>query len=199
VALGSSAIGAAGSTYTITADFGNTLSVAATAWKDDVKHRLYSGYGGAPLVLAGSRADSITRSEPGMPILIYIGVGVRVTVTMTVRKGSINLASIGSFGASAAAGAVDGSISMESTGLVNPAISDLMFTSRRLDSTTVDSALHVLDRIKDLEKDPATGIIPHALGFNSTAMTQEYVDQFRAFLIAWPPPAAFVMATPRFF
>jgi hypothetical protein len=198
ITLGSAAIGAAGNTYTITADYGNTLTVTATAWKDDARHRLYSGYGGAPLVAAGSRADSITRSEPGMPMLIYVGVGVRVTVTMTVRSGSVNLADIRSLGASAAAGTVGGSISIESTGLVNPVIGNLMFTSRRLDSTTVDSALHVLDRIRNLESDPATGLVPHALGFNSTALPQVYVDQFRAFLIAFPPPSAIVMAVPSF-
>lgn len=190
VSVGSvGSVGAQGNTYTVTMDYisvdtkpmptyvtvDNSASSAAidkgagsiqqkttyTIVKDPIS-TVWSSYDPSTSRAFTPPADSRLIDFP-----VYVGVGLRLTANITVRKGTLNLTSLGAISASVSAGDSSGSLTVEVIGISGPKISNLFPFVTDLNQTTIQNALVALGSIKAVLYDSTTNVVPRVVGFEN--------------------------------
>lgn len=121
-------------------------------------------------------------------IPVYFGVGLRLTASITVRKGNVNLSSLGSIAANAEAGNLTGSLIVQTLGITGRSISTSLPLPSELNQTTVQNAILALGSIKAILYDKEnTTVTPRVVGiYNPIGGGQPVVNGIISLLASEP-------------
>ena len=95
---------------------------------------------------------------------MYVGVGLRLIASVTVRKGSVNLSSLGVLAADAQAGKVTGTLVVQTLGITGKSVSTSLPLPSDLNQTTIQNAIVSLGSIKAILYDKNTDVDPRVVG-----------------------------------
>jgi len=129
-------------------------------------------------------------SEREVVIPVYVGVGLRLTANVTVRRGNINLASLGALTAAAQANRISGTLIVQTLGITGKQVTTTFPMPNELNATTIQNAILALGAIKAILYDENTQITPRVTGIYNPLpnVDQETINQIVSQLATTPIP-----------
>lgn len=196
--LGPAVIGTSGSQYRVVLDYGN-VDTANMRFVLRGDGDLLTRIGQKEPDLAGVSLQRVP-DNAAVPfdaevivVPVYVGVGLRLTALVDVKKGSINLASLGAIAAAAEADQVAGTLTVQTLGVSGPQVSSTLPLPSELNSTTVQNAIQSLGAIKAIIYDKDTSVTPRVTGIynplpsSDPRLINAMVSQLAAEPIDWKP------------
>jgi len=124
------------------------------------------------------KANEIKRYGEIVVIPVYIGVGLRLTASVYVKKGTVNLSSLGALAAEAEAGNLTGSLTVQTLGVTGKGVSASIPLPSEINQTTIQNAILSLGTIKAVLHDAGnTTVTPRVVGiYNPIGGGQEVVN-----------------------
>jgi hypothetical protein len=155
VGFGPAQVGVEGSSYQVILDYINTNM-------ENVRFR-YSGgdlsKGQVPSFLTRID-DQYSKPEPNEIIIpVYVGIGLGLTANVTVRKGTVNLGSLGGLAAAADAQKVSGSLIVQTLGITGGQVASTLPLPSELNPTTIQNAIQALGAVKASVHDKENTIV----------------------------------------
>jgi hypothetical protein len=186
IGFGPAQLGAEGNSYQIILDYINA----------DVVNIPFKYRGGdlakgiAPTQL--TRIEQPTRgASDELVIPVYVGIGLRLTANVTVRKGTVNLGSLGALAAAAEAEQVTGSLIVQTLGITGKQVTSSLPLPSELNPTTIQNAIQALGAVKAIVYDQANTVVtPRVTGIYNPLPTndQRTVNQIVSQLALEPIP-----------
>lgn len=166
-ALGPISLGTSGRQYRVTLDY-------VTADTTNIAFVLSTTDGSDPITAMTERREGtvILRRASGVTpdnarevvIPVYVGVGLRLTAFVDVRRGNVNLASLGALAASAEANRTAGTLAVQTLGISGQQVASQLPLPSELNATTVQNAIQSLGAVKAILFDRDTAIAPRVTG-----------------------------------
>ncbi|HYE27943.1 MAG TPA: hypothetical protein VEA61_06900 [Allosphingosinicella sp.] len=157
--------GGSGSSYRVTQDF---IAYDETPLRFAVPEpgpgqSVEGNMGQARLLEDGEMPE---KGERVVTVPVYVGLGLRLTANVTVRRGNVNLADLGSLSAAAKADQVRGGLVVQSLGLNGTKVSAVLPMPGELNPTSIQHATVALGAMKALIEDPGTRRWPRVVGIH---------------------------------
>jgi len=97
-------------------------------------------------------------------IPIYIGVGLRLKANVFVKKGKVNLSSLGALSAEAESGNITGYLVIQTLGITGNNVNKILPLPSEINETTIQNSILSLGSIKAILYDQSTIITPQVVG-----------------------------------
>lgn len=169
IGFGPAQLGAEGNSYQIILDYINA-DVVNVPFK----------YRGGDLAkgIAPTHLVRIEKTNPGatdqLVIPVYVGIGLRLTANVTVRKGTVNLGSLGALAAAAEAEQVTGSLIVQTLGITGKQVTSSLPLPSELNPTTIQNAIQALGAVKAIVYDQANTVVtPRVTGIYNPLPTND--------------------------
>lgn len=152
--FGPAQVGVQGNSYQVILDYINA----------DVSNMRFKYSGGD--VTRGGEPASLTLVDRYAPagtnefvIPVYVGIGLRLTANVTVRKGTVNLGSLGALSAAAEAEKLTGSLIVQTLGITGKQVTSSLPLPSELNPTTIQNAIQSLGSVKAIVYDEGNTIV----------------------------------------
>lgn len=205
--LGPVTLGTKGSSYRVVLDYVNvdTTNIRFALWDQDASNPFdkvaRNELGGIHI----QRLQPDTKVGDGQQevvIPVYVGAGLRLTALVTVKKGEINLASLGAIAAAAEAEDISGTLTVQTLGISGQQVAASLPLPSELNSTTIQNAIQSLGAIKATLYDRDTSVTPRITGIynplpsSDRRLISAIVSQLAFSPVEWRPCAVTPPATP---
>jgi len=120
--------------------------------------------------VSDKRITALLEQAQNVPFLeeytipLYVGIGMRVVVDISEVKSGVNITGLGTIGASAEAGLLNGSLAVQTLGVNGEAISAALPIQSELNRTTAQNAIMAIGSIKALLYNEETVKMPRVVG-----------------------------------
>jgi hypothetical protein len=169
IGFGPAQLGAEGNSYQIILDYINADVV-------NIPFKYKGGdlaKGEAPTQLV--RIEKTTAGAPDQLVIpVYVGIGLRLTANVSVRKGTVNLGSLGALAAAAEAEQVTGSLIVQTLGITGKQVTSSLPLPSELNPTTIQNAIQALGAVKAIVYDQANTVVtPRVTGIYNPLPTND--------------------------